>query len=104
MRRASSSARQRRRQPAYQKGRARIITRFTPDEHATRTAARPHQRRAAPGMKRRDLIRPWWLLPPAHVHAAWWIPVLVAMLWFDYSSGLGNQFPVVYVIPVLLAG
>src|SRR5689334_4083476 len=55
-------------------------------------------------MKRRDLIRPWWLLPPARVHAAWWIPFLAAMLWLDYSSGLGNQFPVVYVIPVLLAG
>lgn len=33
----------------------------------------------------------------------WWIGIGAALIWLDYSPGPGTQFPVVYVIPVMLA-
>jgi hypothetical protein len=47
--------------------------------------------------------RPWWLLAPARVPSAWWFVLAGVLLSAEYGTGLYNQFPVVYVIPVSLA-
>ena len=33
----------------------------------------------------------------------WWIALGAAMLWIDYLTSTASQFPVVYVLPVILA-
>jgi len=47
--------------------------------------------------------RPWWLLPVGRVRPVWWAIIGVAMLAIDYVGGPDSQFPVLYVIPVILA-
>lgn len=47
--------------------------------------------------------RPWWLLPQARVPGVWWLALAVPLLWIEYITGLHNQYPVVYFIPVSLA-
>ena len=47
--------------------------------------------------------RPWWLLPLGQVRAIWWVLIGVAMIAIDYFGGPDSQFPVLYVIPVILA-
>jgi hypothetical protein len=54
-------------------------------------------------MKRDELARPWWLLPPGRLHPSWWIPLGAVLIWMDFAGGPGSQFPVAYVIPVALA-
>lgn len=49
------------------------------------------------------MTRPWWLLPDGKIQPLWWIALGAAMLWVDYVVSGGGQFPVVYVIPVILA-
>jgi hypothetical protein len=49
------------------------------------------------------LTRPWWLLPPGRIHPLWWVALGAAMLWIDYLMSTTAQFPVVYVLPVILA-
>ena len=50
-----------------------------------------------------DRARPWWLPPPGHVPASWWIAIGTALLGVDYALGISAEFPVLYVIPVSLA-
>jgi len=50
------------------------------------------------------VIRPWWLLPEGRVRPVWWVLIGVAFLAIDYLAGPESQFPVLYVIPVILAG
>ena len=47
--------------------------------------------------------RPWWLLPQARVPAAWWWAIAAGLLLIEYLTGLHNQFPMIYFIPVSLA-
>ena len=47
--------------------------------------------------------RPWWLLPAGRIHPMWWIALGCAMLWIDYVTSTAEHFPVVYIIPVILA-
>jgi hypothetical protein len=47
--------------------------------------------------------RPWWLLPDGQIQPVWWIALGAAMLWVDYLTLRTGQFPVVYVLPVILA-
>jgi hypothetical protein len=47
--------------------------------------------------------RPWWLLPVGRVRPIWWALIGVAVLAIDYAAGPDSQFPVLYVIPVILA-
>jgi hypothetical protein len=47
--------------------------------------------------------RPWWLLPRARVSGVWWLALAVPLLCIEYVTGLHNQYPVVYFIPVSLA-
>src|SRR5262249_14403253 len=47
--------------------------------------------------------RPWWLPPPGHLPAGWWIAIAAALLWIEYLTGAYARFPVVYVIPVGIA-
>jgi hypothetical protein len=47
--------------------------------------------------------RPWWLPPQARVPAAWWLGVAVLLLGVEWLTGLHNQFPMIYFIPVSLA-
>jgi hypothetical protein len=54
-------------------------------------------------IKLRERERPWWLLAPARVSFAWWVAMAAALLVVEYATGLYNQFPVAYVIPVSLA-
>lgn len=49
------------------------------------------------------LDRPWWLLPPGHVHPFWWVGVGALLLVIDYVLGPEAEMPVGYVIPVALA-
>lgn len=48
-------------------------------------------------------VRPWWLLPVGRVRPFWWVVIGVAVLAIDYAGGPDSQFPVLYVIPVILA-
>jgi hypothetical protein len=50
-----------------------------------------------------QLSSPWWLLPPGRVRAHWWAPVGIAWMWIEYSGGPYAAFPVLHVIPVILA-
>src|SRR5258706_8657282 len=54
-------------------------------------------------MVRAEHDRPWWLPPPGHLHAAWWIAIALPLLWIEYVTGAYARFPVVYVIPVSVA-
>jgi hypothetical protein len=47
--------------------------------------------------------RPWWLLPDGQIQPLWWIALGAAMLWIDYLAYGTGHFPVIYVIPVILA-
>src|SRR4051812_30066202 len=47
--------------------------------------------------------RPWWLLAPARMSGIWWLGFAALLLAAEYITGLYNQFPLVYVIPVSLA-
>jgi hypothetical protein len=42
-------------------------------------------------------------LPPGRIQPIWWIALGAAMLWIDYLTSTSEHFPVVYVLPVLLA-
>jgi hypothetical protein len=35
-----------------------------------------------------DSARPWWLLPPGHIHPAWWVAVFAAIVASDYLGGI----------------
>jgi hypothetical protein len=52
---------------------------------------------------RNQLASPWWLLPPGRVHPAWWAAVGATLVLADYVVGPHFEYPVVYVIPVILA-
>ena len=54
-------------------------------------------------MNRKQLYRPWWLLPPGRLHPLWWSAIGAALIWIDYLAGPDAKFPVLYVIPVTLA-
>jgi hypothetical protein len=47
--------------------------------------------------------RPWWLLPDGRIQPVWWIALGAAMLWIDYLTSRTGHFPVIYVLPVILA-
>jgi hypothetical protein len=47
--------------------------------------------------------RPWWLLPDGKIKPVWWIALGAVMLWIDYLTSRDGQFPVIYVLPVMLA-
>jgi hypothetical protein len=47
--------------------------------------------------------RPWWLLPPGRIHPLWWAALGAAMLCVDYLTSESTNFPVGYVVPVILA-
>lgn len=51
----------------------------------------------------RERDRPWWLLPQARVPAVWWVAIAALLLSIEYVTGLHNQFPMIYFIPVSLA-
>jgi len=51
----------------------------------------------------RELVRPWWLLPPGRLPAYWWIAAGVLFAAGDYFTGLSNAFPAFYIVPVTLA-
>jgi hypothetical protein len=50
-----------------------------------------------------DVERPWWLLPRGAIHPGWWVAVFAAIVWSDILGGL-EHFPLLYTIPVGLAG
>jgi hypothetical protein len=54
-------------------------------------------------MESSDRTKPWWLLPSTRVPGLWWLALAIPLIWIDYVTGLHNQFPMVYVIPVCLA-
>jgi K+-sensing histidine kinase KdpD len=47
--------------------------------------------------------RPWWLLPSGRIHPLWWVALGAVMLWIDYLTFESTNFPVFYVLPVILA-
>ena len=47
--------------------------------------------------------RPLWLLPLGRLHPLWWVGIGAGLIWIDYALGPNAQFPVIYVIPVILA-
>jgi K+-sensing histidine kinase KdpD len=47
--------------------------------------------------------RPWWLLPSGRIQPLWWVALGAAMLWIDHLTSQSVNFPVVYVIPIILA-
>jgi hypothetical protein len=47
--------------------------------------------------------RPWWLLPPGRIHPGWWVGLGALLLCIDHFTGLDVEFPVLYVLPVILA-
>jgi len=49
------------------------------------------------------ITRPWWLLPSGRIPPLWWVGLGAAMLWIDYLSSESPNFPVVYVLPIILA-
>jgi hypothetical protein len=53
--------------------------------------------------KGQALARPWWLLPPGRMHPSWWIGIGTVVIWLHYAAGPAAQFPVLYVIPVIVA-
>ena len=52
---------------------------------------------------RTPLATPWWLLPLGRVHPLWWVAVGASLIAIDYLVGPDFRYPVVYVIPVILA-
>ena len=52
---------------------------------------------------RTPLASPWWLLPLGRVHPLWWVAVGASLIAIDYLVGPHFPYPVVYVIPVILA-
>ena len=48
-------------------------------------------------------MKPWWLLPLGRLHPLWWVVIAAVLLWVDYMTGPKTQFPVVYVLPVIVA-
>ena len=54
-------------------------------------------------MANQALAKPWWLLPPGRVHPLWWVVMAGVLVWLDYAAGPDTAFPVLYVIPVILA-
>jgi hypothetical protein len=50
-----------------------------------------------------DAARPWWLLPHGQIHAAWWVAAFAAIVASDYVGGI-EFFPLLYAVPVVLAG
>jgi len=52
---------------------------------------------------RTPLVSPWWLLPLGRVHPLWWVTVGASLIAIDYLVGPHFPYPVVYVIPVILA-
>lgn len=49
------------------------------------------------------LERPWWLLPMGRWHPLWWAGIAPALIGLEYVAGPQTQYPVVHVIPVILA-
>ena len=47
--------------------------------------------------------RPWWLLPSGRIQPLWWVALGAAMLTIDYLTSQSANFPVVYVLPIILA-
>jgi K+-sensing histidine kinase KdpD len=47
--------------------------------------------------------RPWWLLPSGRIQPLWWVALGAVMLWIDYLTFQSANFPVFYVLPVILA-
>jgi K+-sensing histidine kinase KdpD len=47
--------------------------------------------------------RPWWLLPSGRIQPLWWVALGAVMLWIDYLTFESANFPVFYVLPVILA-
>lgn len=48
-------------------------------------------------------VRPWWLLPPGQIHAAWGIALGGLCLSIDYLVNASSPFPSAYVVPVIIA-
>ena len=51
----------------------------------------------------RTATRPWWLLPPGQIQPLWWVALGAIMLAVDYITSETANFPVIYVVPVILA-
>jgi hypothetical protein len=47
--------------------------------------------------------KPWWLLPSGRVAPFWWYAMGAALMAFDFFAGPDAQFPVLYLVPVILA-
>ena len=47
--------------------------------------------------------RPWWLLPAGRINPLWWIVLGALMLGIDSLTSTAVHFPVIYVLPVILA-
>jgi hypothetical protein len=47
--------------------------------------------------------RPWWLLPSGRIQPLWWVALGAAMLAIDHFTSETVNFPVVYVLPIILA-
>src|SRR6185295_17616983 len=54
-------------------------------------------------MSEPEAARPWWVVPSGHIHPIWWLVVAPLIIWADYVAGAGNQYPLLYVIPVCIA-
>jgi len=54
-------------------------------------------------VSKKELVRPWWLLPHGRVNPWWWVAVGAAFVAIDYAAGAGTDFPTLYLVPVLLA-
>jgi hypothetical protein len=52
---------------------------------------------------RQALAGPWWLLPVGRLNPLWWYGIGAAFIGFEYLNGPDAQFPVLYLIPVVLA-
>jgi hypothetical protein len=49
------------------------------------------------------ITRPWWLLPSGRIQPLWWVALGAVMLSIDYLTSESANFPVVYVLPIILA-
>jgi hypothetical protein len=47
--------------------------------------------------------RPWWLLPSGRIQPLWWVALGTAMLVIDHLTSETVHFPVIYVLPIILA-
>ena len=50
-----------------------------------------------------DESRPWWVLPSARIHPAWWLAVAPLLVLIEYATGPDAQLPALYVLPVFVA-